>query len=432
MPKGWKSRTFVVERLAQHFRDKGLEAITGIKKRDVKQLGISDSLCGMDLLVLGDDEEWRINAQSDTGRDMGDDFDIVLGQLLRKMDSEGPRYAIAMPATVNCKKQVSKLPEWIKNRLRLRWFWVDEYGKVADGDPSISNAPLGYLLAKAREQRQRDQDEAERMYLGEANTFYSEYQNVLNDLVAYHSANRGKYDYVFCDSFVPFLSNPLTPEVKKADEEGILLIGKSRFYLRRGKDDPVEWRAKQVNMTAVVGNKCEIAIDVYRDVTELERARGDDISIELENQGLLENENRVLEYLAQEMLKQREFGFYGDASISTMRKGSEWLVEDDATRYYIKTKGGKLNVYEKSGFSIIPQCKYMMASKFDMMAFKFDNKTDMWFDVSESCFFILNSEEPSVDHPGPKLYKVNNCTVIECYTREFADILKKLSRILSK
>lgn len=275
---------------------------------------------------------------------------------------------------------------------------------------------LGKMSVDIQEFVYRGRDDT--MNLGEQAALFREYQNVLNTLVDYHSANENKYDYIFCDH--PERLNPLTPEVEKADEEGILLPRESGFYVKRSKEGLAKWRVKQADMTAIVGTKCEIIVEVYRNAAELKRARGNDISIELENQSLLDNENCVLEYLTQEMLQQKAVRLSEDANIWTIKKGNEWLVEDSRTKYYVKADEGKLNVYEKSKFSIIPQCRYMRISKVD-------GKSDMWFGALGPCFFILNSEEPSVGHPSPEPYKIGKWRIIECYTRQFADMLKQLS-----
>ncbi|MCX6113145.1 MAG: hypothetical protein NTY22_07705 [Proteobacteria bacterium] len=248
---------------------------------------------------------------------------------------------------------------------------------------------------------------------------YSEYQSVLNTLINYHLSKEKKYNYIFCDH-PERLGLEFSKRALDRAKGALYIDRESGFYVKKDREGNLtRWRVKEADMTAASDANFEIVVEVYLDSKDIENKRGYDISIEIDSQNVLDNNDSMLEYLSQKMRQQKGITSLENANITTIKESSEWLVYDNKIKYYVRASESKLNVYEKGTFSIIPQCKYMRVSKVG------DKKYE-WFGAIAPYFFILNSENPPADCLSPKIYCAGKWKVVECYTREFEKMLNQM------
>ena len=128
-PDRFPYEPFIENKVIQYFQSRGFSVRRDIKMSEIREGNISVYLHRLDILAVRDDEEWRIECKGDAGG-ISVDFNTGLGQIIRKMDSENPSYAIAMPYIQQYRDQVDKVPELVSRKLNLRWIWVKKNGEI--------------------------------------------------------------------------------------------------------------------------------------------------------------------------------------------------------------------------------------------------------------------------------------------------------------
>ncbi len=74
-------------------------------------------------------EEWRIECKGETSS-IGVDFNTGLGQILKRMEDESSKYAIALPDTSKFRNQTRQIPSIVRKKLDLYWIWVNKEGNI--------------------------------------------------------------------------------------------------------------------------------------------------------------------------------------------------------------------------------------------------------------------------------------------------------------
>jgi hypothetical protein len=77
---------------------------------------------------------WRVEAKGMTTA-VGLDFRTGLGQLLQGMSNQQANHGLAIPNTPQFRRQVQAVPAWVREVLRLHWFFVREDGAVIVDSP---------------------------------------------------------------------------------------------------------------------------------------------------------------------------------------------------------------------------------------------------------------------------------------------------------
>lgn len=116
-PEIFPFEAFVQSKVEQYFQNEGFTILNNIPYLDLHVKSKSNN------------EEWKIECKGETSS-INVDFNTGLGQIMKRMNDEKSKYALAIPDIPSFRKQVSQISNQLRKQINLYWIWVNETGEI--------------------------------------------------------------------------------------------------------------------------------------------------------------------------------------------------------------------------------------------------------------------------------------------------------------